>query len=404
MKYSTIAVAASSALLAMASPIVRDTIPGVLSLPITHQYGPGISLANRKRESPEGYSLTNEFVGYYATVEIGTPGQENTVQIDTGSSDLWVYGLSSGASTEFNSAHSSTYSYNNSDFSIDYVSGSASGIWATDVVSWGSVSVESQSFGINNGDGKGSTGVFGIGYISDESSQFQKVPDSYINFPQNLVDQGFIAHNAYSLYLDDVTANSGAILFGGVDSDKYTGQLYTVPVTSPDSFQVTVSDITYNGKTIAGSFSGILDSGTSYTYLPNTQFQAVINALGATYVRVNSRSLSGGGGYFLKKLPSSGVTYSFSGATVTVPPSELAIPLSDLGLHVSGYEYFVPIYSIEESSEYVLLGDSFLRSAYVVYDLDNKEISIAQSSFDTTNSNIQAITDSVPGAKPAPHI
>jgi candidapepsin len=130
----------------------------------------------------------------------------------------------------------------------------------------------------------------------------------------------------------------------------------------------------------------------------------VINALGATYVRVNSRSLSGGGGYFLKKLPSSGVTYSFSGATVTVPPSELAIPLSDLGLHVSGYEYFVPIYSIEESSEYVLLGDSFLRSAYVVYDLDNKEISIAQSSFDTTNSNIQAITDSVPGAKPAPHI
>lgn len=39
----------------------------------------------------------------------------------------------------------------------------------------------------------------------------------------------------------------------------------------------------------------------------------------------------------------------------------------------------------------VLFGDTFLRSAYVVYDLDNQQVSIAQTDFNATTSNILEI-------------
>jgi hypothetical protein len=44
-----------------------------------------------------------------------------------------------------------------------------------------------------------------------------------------------------------------------------------------------------------------------------------------------------------------------------------------------------------DQSGSIILGDSFLRSAYVVYDLENYEIAIGQAVFNATSSNIIAI-------------
>jgi hypothetical protein len=41
-----------------------------------------------------------------------------------------------------------------------------------------------------------------------------------------------------------------------------------------------------------------------------------------------------------------------------------------------------------------LLGDTFLRSAYVVYDLDNNEIAMAQANLNSTDTNVQELTES----------
>jgi len=48
-----------------------------------------------------------------------------------------------------------------------------------------------------------------------------------------------------------------------------------------------------------------------------------------------------------------------------------------------------------------VLGDTFLRSAYVVYDLENNRISLAPTVFNATASNVKEIAsgpDGVPGA------
>ena len=52
-----------------------------------------------------------------------------------------------------------------------------------------------------------------------------------------------------------------------------------------------------------------------------------------------------------------------------------------------------------------LLGDTFLRSAYVVYDLVNNQIALAQTDFNATSSNIVAFASSgapIPSATVAP--
>lgn len=46
----------------------------------------------------------------------------------------------------------------------------------------------------------------------------------------------------------------------------------------------------------------------------------------------------------------------------------------------------------------IALGDSFLRSAYVVYDLTNKQIGLAQTVFNETLSNIVEIDSGIPYA------
>jgi len=70
---------------------------------------------------------------------------------------------------------------------------------------------------------------------------------------------------------------------------------------------------------------------------------------------------------------------------------------------VAGYQGRTPLCIIGISpadGSTPVLGDTFLRSAYVVYDLVNNQISLAQTDFNATSSNIMEITNStgVPSA------
>ena len=60
------------------------------------------------------------------------------------------------------------------------------------------------------------------------------------------------------------------------------------------------------------------------------------------------------------------------------------------------------ILKILQSDSLCLLGDAFLVDTYVVYDLENHEVSIAQASFNDQEEDIELFSDSVPGAIPAP--
>lgn len=322
-----------------------------------------------KRDSNgKAETLTNKVFQYLVSYELGTPGQSFTSALDTGSSDLWVYSSKVPlAEYKYDSGSSSTSKYISSDFDIEYVDGSgASGDYFTDKVNWGGVTFDLQFAVTDNFESGIQDTVFGVGFKYNEATTDGAI---YDNLPYALKDQGIISSALYSLYLDDVNADTGTFLLGAVDDSRYEGDLAKIPFTSDFSFNV---DFSVNGQ----SSNGVLDSGTSFTYLEDSLVASLAQQFDATYDFFQ-------GLYFINgDTKGVDVSFDFSGKTITVPASELIV--EDAGQTVFG----IAPYSGSEFQ--VILGDTFLRSAYVVYDLDNKQAGIAQAKYGS-GSSIRAI-------------
>ena len=133
----------------------------------------------------------------------------------------------------------------------------------------------------------------------------------------------------------------------------------------------------------------LLDTGVSTIVLPFRMYYQLYSQLGAYTELTTKRDL------VRCNIGEGSLDFGFghnSGATVSVPLTELAPPAFDLTtgkpiLLENGTQAcsFAVAYS---DTRYALLGDPFLRSAYVVYDLDNKLIGLAQSNHNGTSSNI----------------
>lgn len=347
--------------------------------------------------------LDNEEALYLMDASVGTPPQDVKLHIDTGSSDLWVntpgsqlcqqYSAECQAAGTYAPNDSSTYEFIDSRFTISYVDGTgSSGDYVSDSFGFGDVSVADLQFGVGYTSSK-SVGVLGIGYAAHEvSASYGSV---YDNLPQKLVEDGYISTNAYSLWLNDLDASSGEILFGGINADKYTGELQTVPVIPEQGgiyaeLIIALTAVGANGKqgSIADNlgYAALLDSGSSLMYLPDDIANAIFPAVGAEWDEEQ------GAAFVDCSLADSTETLdlTFSSPTIRIPMNELVLTASAdtciLGVAKAG-------------SSIPVLGDTFLRSAYVVYDLSNNEISLAQTNFNSKGGTIQEITKaSVPGA------
>ncbi|KIM79006.1 hypothetical protein PILCRDRAFT_10665 [Piloderma croceum F 1598] len=112
---------------------------------------------------------------YYGPIEIGTPLQMLTVDIDTGSADIWVpVNCPNCDNCVFDVESSSTYTDSGAKFKITYAVGQVSGMIATDIVSIGNLTVSAQSFGA----------------VSRKSDNFNDAPnDGLIGLPFGTITQ-----------------------------------------------------------------------------------------------------------------------------------------------------------------------------------------------------------------------
>lgn len=420
--------------------IERDT-PKVISLDIAKRHIPHPAKrdALRRRQSQTvTETLDNYETLYIANISIGTPAQNFALHIDTGSSDLWVNAPNSEICTArgdlcslsgtYDANSSSTYKYVNGLFNVSYVDNSgADGDYATDTVSIGGKSVTDLQFGIGY-DSNSPEGILGVGYTADEAQADTARQKSYPNLPQAMADGGLIQSNAYSLWLNDLDANTGSILFGGVDTAKYTGSLQSVPIEKEfdqyAEFLITLTDMGLTDGTTSQNLTTdlptavILDSGSSLTYLPNDLTSAIYSALKVQYDPAQKV------GYCSCSLANENITidFTFTSPTISVAIDELVLDTSqdtdedredpndedddsgDDDNSGDGEGSLDCVFGIAPAlGDTPVLGDSFLRSAYVVYDLANNEISLAQTDFNATDSNIKEIgtgTTSVPDATP----
>jgi hypothetical protein len=357
----------------------------------------------RRRQNTISEDLDNEQTLYFANASIGTPAQYFRLHIDTGSSDLWVNVATSqqcentqkydcAISGTYAPNSSSTYEYVNSLFNISYVDGSgSSGDYVTDVFRIGGASLQNQQLGVGYVSSS-EEGILGIGYPANEAIlQYSRQP--YVNVPQHMMQSGLININAYSLWLNDLDASKGSILFGGVNTEKYTGSLQTLPIIAEQGvyaeFIIALTGVGYNGNqnSIASNLNtaALLDSGSSLMYLPNDVTESIYKMTGAKYSQEY-------GAAFIDcnmRYNETTIDFTFSSPTIRVSMSELVL--------VMGYQGRNPICILgiaPADGTTPVLGDTFLRSAYVVYDITNNEISLAQTNFNSTGSNILEISNS----------
>lgn len=259
--------------------------------------------------------------------------------------------------------------------------------------------------------------VLGIGYPSNEVYVATTGNKPYANLPQALVDEGLINSRAYSLYLDDFRADKGQILFGGVDTEKFQGELQTVPLVKPrggvyQEFAIDMTSLSYNkgGKNtqiMKGAVPVVLDSGSTFNNLPPSLVASMNKKLNGFY----------DGRLGIDVVPCDAknsddfMTFTFSGIDIKVPMNEMVLDPSFLGMGQltddSGTQMCIfGVAPLDGDDDQAILGDTFLRSAYIVYDLDNNEVSIANANMNSSKSNIVEIgtgSDAVPSATGVAH-
>ncbi|TVY34349.1 putative aspartic-type endopeptidase [Lachnellula subtilissima] len=395
--------------------------------------GPNLHRRNLAARDSITAVLNNNITGgsYYVEVNVGSPGQKQTMALDTGSSDVWLLSstadlctsaflqafLEDGCASTFDHNTSSTYKLDKQGrFSIRYVDQSgASGDYISDVFQIGGKTLETLEMGLAYESTVG-TGLIGIGYSLNEASDARNSPSPFVypSIIDTMLRQGLIDRRAYSLYLNDLNASTGSIIFGGLDADKYQGSLLHMPVVPTrlsngsslyldlgvalTSFGITGQ----HGNTVNLTATGfkevaILDSGTTITLLPTSIVANMYKKIGAV------DDTNGTGVVFidcaiLKQSPDLTFNYGFgndSGHSIVIPINEVVFDLKD---YLSDPDTKLPplpfkdpcafgIYDGGSTGPY-LLGDTFLRSAYVVYDLDDNVIAIAQTHFNSSSSNL----------------
>lgn len=416
------AVLGATCLLASIAPAVATDTPGVLGFNfekrrVNAEEAPRLS---RRQSKTVNAVLANEVLLYFINVTVGTPGQPFSLQIDTGSSDIWFPAVNADVCQQDASQCSDgTYDYTQSstyadpglpEFQIQYVDGTEiEGAYISDVLNIGSTKLTNMTMAAALQANTRATGIMGIGFDSGEAAAVQN-GFTYPNVVSVLKNEGFINSLAYSLWLDDLQSNTGSILFGGVDKNRYHGDLVALPIQL-DSQTGTISSMTvaWTGLTVNGSgqssdFSpsspqpAILDSGTTSTLLPDDIANNIFNGVGV-FTDPNL------GNVVRCSLADDDLTFSFQfggqdGPIVKVDLSEFVIPLITTDGSTPRFRNGdkACTFAIDAAAgNPILFGDSFLRSAYVVYDLENEEIAIAQTNFDATSANVEAFSVSSSG-------
>ncbi|KAJ9256771.1 hypothetical protein DTO207G8_2374 [Paecilomyces variotii] len=337
---------------------------------------------------------------YLAEVGIGTPAQNLKLDFDTGSADLWVWSTELPSSitaqaqghTIFDPSKSSTFKTSQGEtWQIAYGdSSTASGSVGTDNVNIGGLVIKNQAVELakeistqfQQGSGDGLLGL-AWGNINTVKPTAVKTP------VENMIAEDEIPQSA-----ELFTANLGSwrdkndpdkgesfYTFGYIDQDVVKGQeIYYTPVDNSQGFwQFDSTSATVNGKTITRSGNkAIADTGTTLALLDDETVKAIYDAIpGASY---DSESQ----GYIY---PSDTPADKLPTVTFAVGDKQFTVQKEDLGFAEakSGYVYG----GIQSRGEnpFDILGDTFLKSVYAIFDVGNKRFGAVQRTEPTQNTS-----------------
>ncbi|CAR28584.1 hypothetical protein ZYGR_0S02180 [Zygosaccharomyces rouxii] len=328
-------------------------------------------------QSGHSVPLTNYLnAQYYTEVSLGTPPQNFKVILDTGSSNLWVpstecSSLACFLHSKYDHDSSSSYKPNGTEFAIRYGSGSLEGYISQDTLNLGDLSITKQDFaeatsepGLQFAFGK-FDGILGLGY--DTISVDGVVPPFYNAWKQGLLDEPKFA---FYLGRDGESQDGGVATFGGVDDSKYEGEITWLPIRRKAYWEVKFDGIGL-GEEYAEleNHGAAIDTGTSLIALPSGLAEIINAEIGA--------KKSWTGQYTVECEARS----SLPNMTFTLGGHNFELTAYDYILEVSGQciSAIFPMDFPEPVGPLAIIGDSFLRKYYSIYDLGNNAVGLADA-------------------------
>ncbi|KAH8915150.1 acid protease, partial [Atractiella rhizophila] len=311
---------------------------------------------------------------YLGQIELGTPGQNFTLQFATGSADLWVYGPDANTTKhpKFATSASSTFVGSATPWEITYSDGTTTtGFVAQDTLGIAGFTIPSQGFSVANItseqlDSEVEDGLIGLGFSTLASNK-------QTTFMEHLIagHGGTLNSPVFSLFLErDITfqnfnsssatdSTGGEICVGCMDESRYKGNVTFVDVASDIFWAVDCQGLTANGKTISGTNMRILvDSGSSIVNLPANIIQAYAEGIGASIQN------QGGGNYVLVMscgaLATLGFGFNIGGNIYDVAPLDLFVGTTQGGQCAA---------QAVDSNNIPLgvVGDAFMKNWYTVF-------------------------------------
>jgi len=351
---------------------------------------------------------------YYGVLKIGSPPQEFQMVFDTGSSDMWVpssscttASMNCANKTTFDSDSSTSYSEvaegAKNDFNIVYGSGPVRGKYGVDDVTLADdYTVSEQTFAqVDSTDGLGEVyqnakfdGILGLGFpvISRDPGVNTLIP--------NLKEEGVLDDAVFAFYLGD--ESEGELAIGGYDETRMQGDITWVDLIYPAYWLVEMGQIKFGDTVVStGECGGIMDTGTSLIYGPQAQVLPIVKAVGAQFVPQMGLFMVG------CDTPIPDLEFTVGGKAIKITGDKLLVKDDSgqycfLGLAIMQFAGSSEIDTLgEELEEKVvgemknlagapvnpvplqyqgntwLMGDSYLRQFYSIYDYTNKKFGLA---------------------------
>ncbi|KAE8208549.1 hypothetical protein CF327_g7072 [Tilletia walkeri] len=335
-------------------------------------------------EKRDGYANFGDQTNtlYYAAVTVGTPPQSFPVGIDSGSSDLWISGKNwAGASA------SSTFKRNGNPFGIQYEDGtSVTGYQGIDTVSFAGYTANTAlSVGTNlsvNAAPAPADGIFGFGWPALATG----------NEDPFWISSGA---NVFSMYLastDDFRnsyAYGGAIHLGKPNTSFYSGSINYVSITRQLYWTVPLDAFGVGGTQVQlySNQDAVIDSGTSLIGAPDAIVQNFYASI------PNARTVSGSPGFYEYPCSNSnlGIQMTFGGKAYAIPDENFVFDQDSSycigALFGNGDDG-------SSSDKQFIVGDSFMRGVYTVFDGPKSAVGFAAlaSSVPTSGPDFAATT------------
>lgn len=303
--------------------------------------------------------------------------------IDTGSANTWVFSSDCKSDTcsihnTFGKEDSTTLKSTTDSWDLAYGTGSVSGIVGNDTVAFANFTLN-MGFGlaVNASDDFNNypmDGILGLGRRISDQLGTPTVMDV-------LQTQGKLSQNVIGVHLHRAADGSkdGEIVFGGIDTGKFSGNLAYTKTANDNAWEIPVDDFLLNGTPC--NFTGrtaIIDTGTTFILMPPNDADALHNLI--------SGSAAVGEGFTVPCNANAKLEVKINGKLYQIQAKDyigkaVSGSTTTCNSNIIGHQAFGP-------QEWIL-GDVFLKNVYAVFDFDGKQIGFGMpGSGGSTNSAI----------------